>query len=77
MVSDPLVGFFYPHLASIIDSYNMGNNDLRKIICLREALVSVERISSYKVIENFVEHDLPCSAEFSFMTILSATLLHQ
>ena len=37
----------------------MPVNDLRKIICLRKTLVSVERISVYKVTENLVEDGPP------------------
>ena len=43
---------------------NTEINGLRKITCLRESEVSVERISVCNVNKNLVEHDihcLPCS----------------
>ena len=39
---------------------NMGLNVLRKIICLRKSLVSVERISVCNDIENLAEHGIHC-----------------
>ena len=52
---------------------NTELNDLSKIICLRKTLVSVERISVYKVIENLVEHGRHFVC-LSFSTKFSETL---
>ena len=40
--------------------YNTEFNDLRKIICLRESEVSVDRISVCDVIKNLAENGIHC-----------------